>query len=109
MQKKKGAKHAEKVDVIESSSSEEESEYEDNDDEDDNDDCKFTNTQEPKEITHAQKILHATCKSLSPPVKEDNFKEYSYAVIYIDPKKICSESILQRWLIDMQGNVYLVF
>ena len=87
MQKKKGAKHAEKVDAIESSSSEEESEYEDNDDEYDNDDCKFTNTQGPNKITHAQKTLHATCKSLSPPVKEDNFKEYYYAVIYIDPKK----------------------
>ena len=47
-----------KVDVSESSNSEEESEYED--DEDDDDDCEFTNIQQPKDSTHARKILHAT-------------------------------------------------
>ena len=61
-----------KVNVSESSNSEEESEYED--EEDDDDDCEFTNIQESKDITDARKILHATWKSLAPPVKEDNLK-----------------------------------
>ena len=73
-----------KVNVSESSNSEEESEYED--EEDDDDDCEFTNIQESKDITDARKILHATWKSLAPPVKEDNLKECYYAVTYIDPK-----------------------
>ena len=98
-QKKKEAKRAEKVNVIESSNSEEESEYDDDYDEDDNDDCEFTNIQEPKDITDARKVLHATWKSLAPPVKEDNLKGYYYAFIYIDPKinkkNICWESITE--------------
>ena len=60
--KKKGAKRIKKVDVSESSSSEEESEYGDDNNEDDDDDCKFTNIQEPKDITDARKSLHATWK-----------------------------------------------
>ena len=82
LRKKKGAKCTGKVDVSESSNSEEESEQED--DKDDNDDCKFTNIQEPKDITDAPKILHATWKRLAPPVNKDNFKDYYYAVICID-------------------------
>ena len=104
--KKKGAKCTGKVDVSESSNSEEESEYED--DEDDDDDCEFTNIQEPKDMADARKILHATWKSLAPPVKEDNLKEYYYAVIYIDPKnnkKMFVGRVLQRWLHDEQRNI----
>ena len=82
LRKKKGGKCTGKVDVSESSNSEEESEQED--DKDDNDDCKFTNIQEPKDITDAPKILHATWKRLAPPVNKDNFKDYYYAVICID-------------------------
>ena len=107
MQKKKGAKHTKKVGVRESSSSEEESEYEDDNNEDD-DDCEFTNIQEPKDITDAQKILHATWKSLTPPVKEDNLKGCYYAVIYIYPKnnkKMFVGKVLHRWLHDEQGSL----
>ena len=106
---RKGAKCIGKVDVSESNNSEEESEYED--DEDDDDDCEFTNIQEPKDMADARKILHATWKSLAPPVKEDNLKEYYYAVIYIDPKnnkKMFVGRVLQRWLHDEQGSVQAI-
>ena len=43
-----------KVNVNESSNSEEKPEYED--EEDDDDDCEFTNIQESKDITDAQKF-----------------------------------------------------
>ena len=111
LRKKKGAKPTKKVDVSENSSSEEESEHEDDDDEDDNDDCEFTNIQEPKDITDAQKILHSTWKSLAPPAKEDNLKECCCAVIYIDPKnnkKMFVGRVLQRWLHDEQGSVQAI-
>ena len=109
LRKKKGAKCTGKVDVSESSNSEEESEY--GDDEDDDDDCEFINIQEPKDMADARKILHATWKSLAPPVKEDNLKEYYYAVIYIDPKnnkKMFVGRVLQRWLHDEQGSVQAI-
>ena len=82
LRKKKGAKCTGKVHVSESSN-EEESEYDAH--EDDNDDCEFTNIQEPKDTTDAQKILHATWKSLALPVKEDNLKGI-IMLFYIDLK-----------------------
>ena len=97
LRKKKGVKRTKKVDVSESSSSEEESEYEDDNNEDDDDDCEFANIQEPKDTTDAQKILHATWKSLAPPVKEDNLKEFYYAVI--DPKNIFIPKITKKCLL----------
>ena len=67
----------------------------------------FDCPQEPKDITDAR-ILHATWKSLAPPIKEDNLKEYYYAVIYIDPKnnkRMFVGKVLQRWFHDEQGSV----
>ena len=67
----------------------------------------FDCPQEPKDTTDAR-ILHATWKSLAPPIKEDSLKEYYYAVIYIDPKnnkRMFVGKVLQRWFHDEQGSV----
>ena len=54
----------------------------------------FDCPQEPKDITDAR-ILHATWKSLAPPIKEDNLKEYYY-LSFILIQKITQECLLGK-------------